>query len=111
LLRKSFFVRRLFTVINVTEILPLAEKKYLLQDSAGEEKFSFRLKDAIERAKQGKIFANEAFYVTPKVTVNMQLLKNVITSCGGQVRRTPSWPRKPLISLDSSSTQHQRSGF
>jgi hypothetical protein len=62
-----------------------AEKNYLLRDEAGEEKFSFKLKDAIERAKGGKIFAGKMFYVTPKVQTDMQLLKNVIIACGAQV--------------------------
>jgi len=57
----------------------------LLRDEAGEEKFSFKLKDAIERAKGGKIFAGKTFYVTPKVQTDMQLLKNVIIACGAQV--------------------------
>lgn len=62
-----------------------AEQNYLLRDEAGEEKFSFKLKDAIERAKKGKIFAGKTFYVTPKVQTDMQLLKNVIIACGAQV--------------------------
>ena len=57
----------------------------MLQDKAGEGKFSFKLKDAIERAKHGKIFADKIFYVTPRVPTDLQLLRNVIISCGGQV--------------------------
>jgi hypothetical protein len=66
--------------------LPSAENDYALCDKAGEEKFSFKLKDAIARAKRGKVFAGKTFYVTPKVQADMQLLKNVIMSCGAQVR-------------------------
>ncbi|PFH45698.1 hypothetical protein AMATHDRAFT_71207 [Amanita thiersii Skay4041] len=66
----------------------LPEKDYLLYDKAGESKFSFRLKEAIERASKSKLFANKMFYITPKVPAGLGLLKNVITACGGQVSTT-----------------------
>lgn len=47
---------------------------------------SFKLQEAIARAKSGKVFAGQIFYVTPKVQPDMQLLKHVIMSCGAQVR-------------------------
>ncbi|KIL57285.1 hypothetical protein M378DRAFT_171882 [Amanita muscaria Koide BX008] len=66
----------------------LPEKQFLLQDDAGEQKFGFKLAEALERAKMTKIFADKTFYVTPKVTVGMQLMKSVITACGGQFLTT-----------------------
>ncbi|KAK2464910.1 hypothetical protein APHAL10511_002986 [Amanita phalloides] len=77
----------------------LPEKSYLLRDEAGEEKFSFKLKDAIERAKRGKMFADRTFYVTPKVPTELQLLKNVITACGGQFSATT-----PTVRILTAST-------
>ena len=47
---------------------------------------SFKLQEVIARAKSGKVFAGQIFYVTPKVQPDMQLLKHVIMSCGAQVR-------------------------
>jgi len=41
----------------------------------------------MRRAKDigGRLFANQTFYVTPKVPVDPKLLKNVVISGGGQV--------------------------
>lgn len=52
-----------------------------------EKKYSFTLANALKRAKKnpGKLFAGKTFYVTPKVSVDRQLLKNVVTANGGQV--------------------------
>lgn len=92
LLKRNFFVclSRIFFG-NARLNLPSAENDYALCDEAGEEKFSFKLKDAIERAKRGKVFAGKTFYVTPKVQADLQLLKNVIVSCGAQVRTSVIW--------------------
>ncbi|KAF8336688.1 BRCT domain-containing protein, partial [Amanita rubescens] len=78
----------------------LPEKNYLLRDEAGEEKFSLKLKDAIERAKGGKIFAGKTFYVTPKVQTDMQLLKNVIIACGAQFSATT--PTTRMLSANAN---------
>jgi hypothetical protein len=42
----------------------------------------------MRRAKDigGRLFLNHTFYVTPKVPVDLRLLKNVVISGGGQVR-------------------------
>ncbi|KAG5651886.1 hypothetical protein H0H81_007043 [Sphagnurus paluster] len=68
----------------------LDEEKYLLRDEANEKKFDFVLADALARAKKlgGTLFAKKVFYITPKVSVDIKLLRNVVTACGGQVRRT-----------------------
>jgi mediator of DNA damage checkpoint protein 1 len=67
-----------------------AEGEYLLEDTVNEKKFNFKLADALQRAKKigGRLFAGHTFYVTPKVPVDLKLLRNVVTSGGGQVR---SW--------------------
>ena len=65
----------------------LAEDDYILEDPANETKYDFKLSDALSRAKEtgGRPFIKKIFYVTPKVPVDMKLLKNVVTACGGQV--------------------------
>ncbi|KAF8627919.1 hypothetical protein AX15_004169 [Amanita polypyramis BW_CC] len=80
----------------------LPEKSFLLQDEEGEGRFSFKLRDAIERAKRRKIFAGKTFYVTPRVQTSLQLLRNVITSCGGQLSITTPTVRI----LNASSNRH-----
>lgn len=59
----------------------------MLQDSQNEQKYAFKLSDAIRRAKSvgGRLFDNCIFYVTPKVPVDVKLLKNVVSAGGGQV--------------------------
>jgi hypothetical protein len=63
------------------------EEEYFLQDPENEKKYDFKLLDAIGRAKQtgGGVFANKMFYVTPKVPIDMKLLKNIVIAAGGQV--------------------------
>ena len=65
----------------------LAEDPYLLSDSENEAKYAFQISDTIHRAKRngGKLFANKIFYLTPKVPVDVKLMKNVVVSGGGQV--------------------------
>ncbi|KAI0935547.1 hypothetical protein AcV5_003952 [Taiwanofungus camphoratus] len=66
----------------------LPEEDYLLRDPENEQKYGFKLSEALQRAKAsgGKLFAGKAFYVTPKVPTDAKLLKNVVTAGGGQVR-------------------------
>ncbi|GLB37897.1 putative regulator of Ty1 transposition protein 107 BRCT domain containing protein [Lyophyllum shimeji] len=65
----------------------LDEGDYLLHDKANERRLDVVLADALARAKklQGTLFAKTVFYVTPKVSIDIKLLKNVVTACGGQV--------------------------
>ena len=65
----------------------VAEKDYALHDPENEEKFGFKLADALRRAKAngGKVFAGMTFYITPKVPIDAKLLKNVVMAGGGQV--------------------------
>ncbi|KAJ6631463.1 hypothetical protein B0H10DRAFT_2207120 [Mycena sp. CBHHK59/15] len=64
----------------------LPEDDYLLQDASGELKYDFALTDALARAKElkGRLFKDHMFYVTPKVRIDLQLLKNVVIAHGGQ---------------------------
>lgn len=65
----------------------IAEKDFALHDITGENKYGVDLVQTLRRAKRlaGKLLAGHTFYVTPKVTVEPKLLKNVINACGGQV--------------------------
>ncbi|KZT63813.1 hypothetical protein DAEQUDRAFT_770249 [Daedalea quercina L-15889] len=75
----------------------LPEDRFVLKDPANEDKFGFRLAEALRRAAAhtrgggGGLFAGHAFYVTPHVPVDSKLLKNVVTACGGQfLTQTPT---------------------
>ncbi|KAJ7045600.1 BRCT domain-containing protein [Mycena alexandri] len=71
----------------------LSEDDYILFDKEIEKKWNFRLPEAMARAKEvgGKLFENMSFYVTPKVSVDTKLLKNVVTSQGGKLlTQTPT---------------------
>lgn len=59
----------------------------MLQDTQNEKKFNFKLSDALRRAKAGGggVFDKQVFYVTPKVPVDIKLLKAVVVAGGGQV--------------------------
>ena len=59
----------------------------MVKDEASEIKYGFKLKDALERAKElnGKLFDKMMFYITPSVPIDIKLLKNIITASGGQV--------------------------
>ncbi|KAI9457707.1 hypothetical protein HD554DRAFT_2042292 [Boletus coccyginus] len=68
----------------------LPESGYPLSDAAAEQKWAFKFMDAMARAKglEGgpNLFKQMTFYVTPKVSVDVKLLKNVISAGGGQVQ-------------------------
>jgi hypothetical protein len=59
-------------------LLPAAEEDYIL---------NAQVKAAMARAKEvgGKLFEDMTFYVTPKVPVEVKLLKNVVAAQGGKV--------------------------
>jgi mediator of DNA damage checkpoint protein 1 len=63
------------------------EDNYALDDKAGERKYGMVLDEAVEKARElkGGLFSKKMFYVTPKVAVDIKLLKSVVTACGGQV--------------------------
>lgn len=85
-------LRKFFTTLPQTNAhLLLAEDRYMLQDTHNEKKFRFTLSDALHRAKANRagVFDKLTFYVTPKVPVDIKLLKAVVTAGGGSVRRGP----------------------
>ncbi|KAG6853738.1 hypothetical protein C0991_001873 [Blastosporella zonata] len=89
------------------------ERKYLLRDKTNEKKFDFVLADALSRAKElrGTLFSKMEFYITPKVPVQLQLLKNVVTACGGQVNgHFDCIPQDFLICLTRSTLKNRLYG-
>ena len=74
-----------------------------MKDSDNEKKFKFKLADALRRAKsvRGRLFTGHTFYVTPKVPVDLKLLRNVVTSGGGQVSLIGMSISQLLIQVDS----------
>lgn len=87
LLRASFslFHRDILPSIRTAH---LAEEHFVLKDKVGEDKYNVDLARALRLSKknQGKLLQGHTFYVTPRVSIDTKLLKNVVNACGGQVR-------------------------
>jgi len=85
----SFILSEKWAVDSAAAKDLLPEEVYFLQDPENEKKYNFKLMDAIHRAQQnragGGVFASKTFYVTPKVSIDMKLLKNIVAAGGGQV--------------------------
>jgi len=94
LLRASFL---LFFNDIWPNIRPLAEEDFALKDKVGEAKYNVDLARAhrLSKKNQGKLLQGHIFYVTPRVSIDTKLLKNVVNACGGQVRLFPLFPPKP----------------
>ena len=80
-----YFCRGILLNIRTTH---LAEEDFPLKDSVGERKYNVDLARALRLSKknQGKLLQGHTFYVTPRVSIDTKLLKNVVGACGGQVR-------------------------
>jgi mediator of DNA damage checkpoint protein 1 len=59
----------------------LAEDPYLLSDRENEAKYAFQISDT----QWEEIIRKQDFYLTPKVPIDVKLMKNAIVSGGGQV--------------------------
>ncbi|KAG2065402.1 hypothetical protein BDR04DRAFT_1145402 [Suillus decipiens] len=68
----------------------LPETDFLISDPESERKWNFKLSTSLERAKREDrgdgLLKGMTFYVTPKVEIDLKLLKAVIASAGGQVQ-------------------------
>ncbi|KAG1837309.1 hypothetical protein DFJ58DRAFT_816048 [Suillus subalutaceus] len=68
----------------------LLETDFLISDLESERKWNFKLSTSLERAKRedagDSLLKGMTFYVTPKVEIDLKLLKAVIASAGGQVQ-------------------------
>ncbi|KAA1476350.1 hypothetical protein DENSPDRAFT_807059 [Dentipellis sp. KUC8613] len=77
--------------VAAKQFLPV--DRYQPADVESEKRYRFKLKEALERAKEngGQLYSDMVFYVTPKVPVDKKLLKNVVNAHGGQFRsQTPT---------------------
>ncbi|KAK7057689.1 hypothetical protein R3P38DRAFT_2599145 [Favolaschia claudopus] len=63
----------------------LPEEDYLLEDEEGNNKFNFKLPEAVARARKlkGTLFRDHTFFITPQVQP-IDILRNVIQANGGQ---------------------------
>ncbi|KAJ7350687.1 BRCT domain-containing protein [Mycena albidolilacea] len=91
------------------QIMP--EDDYLLEDGAAEAKYDFKLVKAVKRAKtlKGKLFRDQAFYLTAHVK-QMEILRNVILANGGQIitaqpslRTLQNDPHRHVISCEEDA--------
>lgn len=80
----SLFRRDISPDIRTTH---LAEEDFTLKDAVGERKYNVDLARALRLSKKnkGKMLRGHTFYVTPRVSIDTKLLKNVVNACGGQV--------------------------
>lgn len=81
--------RELYWALEVWDrwLIYAAEANYALDDTENEKKYKVRLKDAIQKVREGSpLFAGKTFYVTSKVSTDVKLLKNVVAANGGTVR-------------------------
>ncbi|KIJ92959.1 hypothetical protein K443DRAFT_684887 [Laccaria amethystina LaAM-08-1] len=65
----------------------LPEKDFILRDKAGEKKYNVNLAKSLKQAKEsgGKLLEGKTFYITPRIKIDVKLLRNVIIANGGQV--------------------------
>lgn len=74
--------------VRTGKLLP--ETDFLISDPESERKWNFKLSTSLERAKRedggDSLLKGMTFYVTPKVEIDLKLLKAVIASAGGQVQ-------------------------
>jgi hypothetical protein len=63
------------------------ETAYFLNDPVGEDKWNFRLKEALERSKKHRssFLKEHTFFVTKNAQIDKKLLKNIISAHGGEV--------------------------
>jgi len=97
---------------RLSESSDAGSEEYRLHDRTTEDKYHFKLSDALRRAKEneGQLFSGMTFYVTQKVgaSIDFKLLKNVTVAHGGQVR-FPSSPERqtnPTLVLDQATESY-----
>ncbi|KAJ8584970.1 BRCT domain-containing protein, partial [Rhizopogon salebrosus TDB-379] len=90
--------------IRAANLLP--EKDFLISDPEPERKWKFELSISLERAKREdcgeNLLKGMVFYITPKVDIDLKLLKVVVASAGGQVQMS-----KPTVRiLNANENRH-----
>ena len=59
------------------------EEKYLVKDAAAERKFSFSLKDSLQRAREEGVLQGRNVYVTPSVLPPQEECAQIVRAAGG----------------------------
>ncbi|KAG0699519.1 hypothetical protein DFH29DRAFT_1070645 [Suillus ampliporus] len=74
--------------VRAGKLLP--ETDFQISDPESERKWSFKLSTSLVRAKREdggeNLLKGMSFYVTPKVDIDLKLLKAVVASAGGQIQ-------------------------
>lgn len=63
------------------------ETPYMIDDPSGEDKWNFRLSEALARSKKhrGAFLKGHTFFVTKNAGIDKMLLKNIVAAHGGEV--------------------------
>jgi hypothetical protein len=59
----------------------------MLKDRAGEEKHGFSLAESLVRARRSKLFEDQIFYMTTKVTPSFEALRDIAEAGGAKVHK------------------------
>ncbi|TDL19364.1 hypothetical protein BD410DRAFT_792173 [Rickenella mellea] len=90
-----YIVMEKWAVNSVAAKRVMPERQYALVDAANEQKYRFKLSEALERARSSKdrVLEGHTFYVTPSVSLklNYELLKKFAASAGAKATtQTPT---------------------
>jgi len=89
---RSYILSEKWAIASADAKNLLPEKDFLLKDKVGEEKYNVDLARALRLSKQnkGRLLQGHTFYVTPRVSIDTKLLKNVINACGQVTTQAPT---------------------
>jgi len=76
----------------------LVEEDFPLKNAVGEGKYNVNLARALHLLKKNS-FQEHTFYVTPCISIDTKLLRNIVNAYGGQVCHYSSHPPKSAYSL------------
>jgi PAX-interacting protein 1 len=84
----------------------LDENHFHLQDEKMESTLNFKLQDSLQRASKTKLFQNLAFFFTPGVEPNKNILGSIVRSCDGHIvdRLPPLKELKKCVNYKGEST-------
>jgi len=74
----------------------LPEESYWISDEEKETRFKFNLKEVLVKDRSTPILRDITFYVTENIGMDVDTLKHVIISAGGQFMKTTSPQTKTL---------------
>lgn len=87
-----------------------AESQFSIKDAKGEKEAGFTLVKSLDRAKEKKLLEGHTFYLSPKITPDLDIIKRIIEAAGGKVRHfTRRLTIRPADFVALRSTQRPRS--